>query len=225
MAEGQRTRRSARGKGRRAATAAGLAGLTAVSAHVADASFSGTQSQSASANAGSIAISTADGDNVQTYTLAATDFRPGYSVERLVNLTIGGSSDQNLTSLQFAVFDNCSGCVANAALEAAGGGLQLKIERCSQAWGTSPGTTTGSSPDRTYSCGGTLTTALSNTDIANIKYPAHGDLSSGSLLTQGSTNYFKLTWTLPSNASSGTQGASAILQVKFNAVGRNAKTV
>ena len=209
MASARAIRRKAQRVAARATGAVVLAAVTAATARFASAGFVGgaSTSQSSPTTAADMTISLSSPDASQVYNTAASDFSPGVTRERLVNVTLGGTIDAK--SLQFVVSNTCSGCSSSPLDTDATNGLQLKVERCSAAW-SAP---SGSSPDSTYTCSGTTSTVLASTGVGSIV--GVWQTVSNVLLTSGSVNYLKLSWTLPTAAASSMQGQTSILMVKF----------
>jgi spore coat-associated protein N len=193
-----------------------LVAFTAATARFASAGFVGaaTGVTSSSTTAADMTLALTSPDSLQVYNTTAADFSPGVTRERLIDVTIGGTSDPQ--SLTFALSDNCTGCVSSALDTDATNGLQVKIDRCSVAW-SAP---SGSSPDSTYTCSGTTTSALAQVAVGSIVGNGYQTLSNA-LLSNGNDNRLKLSWSLPTAASSAMQNLTSVIQVKFKSTQRN----
>lgn len=160
-------------------------------------SSSGTDSQTAASGTISLSMPAAGAGPppaaTNRLTINASSLRPGDSVYRAVDLSIGGSVDYKSLSLDTSASPNTSTLVTDAT-----NGLQLKIERCSTTW-----TESGSNPNFSYTCGGTTSTVLATRAIIGSK------LSLSNLaLTAGSTNHLVFTVSLPTAAPNAAQADS-----------------
>lgn len=140
--------------------------------------------------------------------VSASDMYPGMSVYRAFDL-------RNSGTVAFKSVALTSTATASSALDTdATNGLQITITRCSQAW-----TESGSSPDFTYSCAGTTTTALASR-AAIATSVALSNLG----LTGGTTNHLLLTMTLASTSPTSMQGLSSTISYSFTGTVRDASS-
>lgn len=87
-------------------------------------------------------------------------------------------------------------------------GLQMVIERCSQAW-------TESGPPYTYTCAGTTQSVVASRPVIG------SNLTLSNLdLSAGASNYLRVTLTLPSSAPNSLQNQSSVIQYDFTATQR-----
>jgi spore coat-associated protein N len=89
-------------------------------------------------------------------------------------------------------------------------GLQIAIDKCSQAW-------TESGPPYTYTCGGSTSSVLASRALIGSAI-ALANL----MLTAGSTDHLRVTVTLPSSADNTLQNKSSTIDYTFTGVQRNA---
>ena len=90
-------------------------------------------------------------------------------------------------------------------------GLQMVIDKCSQAW-------TESGPPYTYTCGGSTSTVLSSRAVIQSGVT----LNNLSSLTAGTTDHLRVTLTFPSGAGNTFQNKSSTLQYTFTGTQRAA---
>lgn len=87
-------------------------------------------------------------------------------------------------------------------------GLQMVIERCSQAW-------TESGPPYTYTCAGTTQSVVASRPVIG------SNLTLSNLdLSARASNYLRVTLTLPSSAPNSLQNQSSVIQYDFTATQR-----
>jgi spore coat-associated protein N len=87
-------------------------------------------------------------------------------------------------------------------------GLQIAIDKCSQAW-------TESGPPYTYTCGGSTSSVLASRALIGSAIAL-----SNLMLTAGSTDHLRVTVTLPSSADNTLQNKSSTIDYTFNGVQR-----
>ncbi|HEY8237143.1 MAG TPA: TasA family protein [Gaiellaceae bacterium] len=87
-------------------------------------------------------------------------------------------------------------------------GLQIAIDKCSQAW-------TESGPPYTYTCGGSTSSVLASRALIGSAIAL-----SNLTLTAGSTDHLRVTVTLPSSADNTLQNKSSTIDYTFNGVQR-----
>jgi spore coat-associated protein N len=132
-------------------------------------------------------------------TLGASEIAPGDTMQRAVNLTIGGTVD--MTAITLTTTAPTSSTLDTNATH----GLQLAIDRCSQAW-----TESGSSPAFTYTCGGTTSIVLASRAVIGSSIAL-----SNLLVTAGSTNHLRVTLTFPTTADDAYQGLTSAISYQF----------
>jgi spore coat-associated protein N len=193
-----RTRRTA---GRLAVLGGAVALATAASA----ASFTSASSVSQpSISTQALAIGIPAPGAANRLTLGALSVVPGDTMQRVVDLTNTASDD--FGSITLTTVATASSLLDTDAVN----GLQLTIDRCSQAW-----TESGVSPAFTYTCGGTTTSTLASRAVIGSNLAL-----SGLTLTAGSTNHLRLTLNLPLTAPNSLQGLSSAITYTFTAVQR-----
>jgi spore coat-associated protein N len=132
-------------------------------------------------------------------TLGASDIAPGDTMQRAVNLTVGGTVDMSAITLTTTA-PTTSALDTNATH-----GLQVAIDRCSQAW-----TESGSSPAFTYTCGGSTSFVLASRAVIGS-----GIALSNLAVSAGSTNYLRVTLTFPTTADDTYQGLTSAISYQF----------
>ncbi|HEV7187136.1 MAG TPA: TasA family protein [Blastococcus sp.] len=141
----------------------------------------------------------------QGFTVPATtsNFVPGDSLTRAVNLTNAGSSNFGSVSLGTTV-----ATPSNLTTDGTNG-LQLAVKKC-----TVPYTQGGTASAATYTCSGTETVLASGPAVANYT------LNNPASLTAGATDYLTFTLSLPTSADNTFQGKSAALSLTFTGTQR-----
>jgi hypothetical protein len=141
----------------------------------------------------------------QGFTVPATtsNFVPGDSLTRAVNLTNAGSSNFGSVSLLTSV-----ATPSNLTTDATNG-LQLAVKKC-----TVPYTQGGTASAATYACSGTETVLASGPAVSNYV------LNNPASLTAGATDYLTFTLSLPTSADNTFQGKSAALSLTFTGTQR-----
>jgi len=180
--------------------AAGLVGIGAY------ATFTGTSSASHGVSTGTLTLTMgAPGTPANRLTVNAVDVAPGDTIQRAVDLVVGGSIDAGSATL---------GTVASASslLDAdAVNGLQLTLDRCSQPW-------TEAEPEpgvHTYTCGGTVSAVLASVPVIVV------DTALANLdLAAGAVSHLRVTLGLPSSADNSFQGLASTIEYTFSAVQR-----
>jgi hypothetical protein len=90
-------------------------------------------------------------------------------------------------------------------------GLQMVIDKCSQAW-------TESGPPYTYTCGGTTSSVLASRPVIGSNL----SLSNLGSTTAGATDHLRVTLTLPSGAGNTLQNQSSTISYAFTGTQRAA---
>jgi Camelysin metallo-endopeptidase len=156
---------------------------------------------------GTLSINLAQPGGVVTIPAITTDFVPGDSMTRAVNLINDGGSALGSVSLTAQVTS-----VANVLTTDAMNGLQLAVKACSVAW-TQGGTPTAP----TYTCSGTERSVLS-TAVANAGSAV--PLTSPASLAAGGVDNLVFSISLPTSAGNTFQSKSATLSLTFTGVQR-----
>jgi spore coat-associated protein N len=184
------------------ALAASLAGLGAW------ATFTSTVSQSQTLASGTVTIALgATGAATNRLNIGASNLAAGDTVQRAVNLTNSGSI--SLASITLTTTASPSTALDTDATN----GLQMVIDKCSQAW-----TEGGSAPAYTYTCGGTTQTVVASRAVIGSGL----SLSNLGILSATGTDYLRVTLTLPSGAGNTLQNLSSTITYSFTATQRNA---
>lgn len=181
------------------AAAAGVAGMGTYGGF--------TASTSASAAVNSATVNLAGGAN-DRLNVAASGTIPGDSIQRAVTLVNNG--DQNLTGITLT-----TSATTSSILDTDGSnGLQMQIDSCPVAW-----TEAGTAPSFTYTCSsGTPTTVLSARRVVGVN-ALPGTLKS---LTAGSTDFLRVTMSVPASADNTFQGKNSSIKFSFDAAFRAA---
>ena len=179
-----------------AGTAAAVAGLGTF----------GTFTDSSTPIASTIASGTLSIDVTQQgFTVPATtsNFVPGDSLTRAVNLVNDGSSALGSVSLASTV------ATPSVLTTDTTNGLQLAVKSCSVAW-----TQGGTAQAPTYTCAGTERTLGSGPVVSNMI------LNNPASLVAGATDYLTFAVSLPAAADNTFQGKSAALSLTFTGTQR-----
>jgi hypothetical protein len=184
----------------------GSLGVLGAAAAVAGLGTFGTFTDSSTPIASTIASGTVDIDVTQQgFTVPATtsNFVPGDSLTRAVNLINKGSSDLGSVTLTSTV---ATPSVLTTDLT---NGLQLAVKSCSV-----PYTQAGSNTAATYTCSGTERLLASGPAVNTVT------LSSPASLVAGATDYLTFAISLPTSADNTFQGKSAALSLTFTGTQR-----
>jgi spore coat-associated protein N len=166
------------------------------------ANFSSSASASHTASSATITLSLGTtGAVTNRMTVNATNLVPGDVYYRSVDLINSGG--HNLTSINLTTSASPSSLLDTDATN----GLQMVWQRCSVAW-----TEAGSSPNFTYTCGGTTTPVLASRPVIGSALA----LSNLTATTAGNTDHLLLTMSFPSAADDTFQGLSSGLTFSFN---------
>jgi predicted ribosomally synthesized peptide with SipW-like signal peptide len=185
-----------------------IAGAASVGSLGTFASFTSSTTASNTVATGTVTIALgATGASTNRLTVNATDIAPGDTMQRSFDLTNSGSI--NLASVTLTTSASPSSLLDTDATN----GLQMVIERCSVAW-----TESGSSPAFTYTCGGSTSTVLASRAVIGSAI----SLSNLTTTTAGSTDYLRLTLTLPSAAGNTFQNISSSITYAFTGTQRTA---
>jgi hypothetical protein len=182
----------------------GSLGIVGAAAAVAGMGTFGTFTDStaplnASVNTGTLSITLTPANDTAALTMAATNFVPGDSLTRSVNLINDGSANFSGLNLTSTASDATKTSLLNTDLT---NGLKLSVKSCSTAW-TKPTATT-------YACSG-VTKQLVN----NVPAVGTASLPTPASLTAGNTDYLVVTLALPTSAGNQFQGLSSALSLTF----------
>ena len=181
-------------------TAASIAGLGTF------ATFTSSTSASHTVASGTVTIALgATGASTNRLNIGASAIAPGDTIQRSVDLTNSGSLD--LASVTLTTQATTSSLLDTDTTN----GLQMVIDKCSQAW-------TESGPPYTYACGGSTSTVLSSRPVIQSGVT----LSNLSSLTAGNTDHLRVTLTFPSGAGNSLQNQSSTIQYTFTGTQRTA---
>ncbi|HVL33393.1 MAG TPA: TasA family protein [Actinomycetota bacterium] len=171
------------------------------------ASFTSTTSASQNVGAGTVSVALGAPGAGNRIDVTASNIVPGDTMQRAFQLTNDGTVD--LASIALTTVATASSLLDTDATN----GLQMAIDRCSQAW-----TETGVSPAFVYTCGGSTSTVLASRAVIGSGLA----LSNLAATTAGSTDYLRLTLTFPVSADNTLQGLSSTVQFSFVAAQRAA---
>ena len=145
----------------------------------------------------------ATGASTNRLNVDATAIAPGDTIQRSVDLIDQGTI--NLASVTLTTAATTSSVLDTDATN----GLQMVIDKCSQAW-------TESGPPYTYTCGGSTSSVLSSRAVIQTGVT----LSNLSALTAGNTDHLRVTLTFPSGAGNSFQNKSSTIQYTFTGTQR-----
>jgi spore coat-associated protein N len=140
-----------------------------------------------------------------TVNIGASALAPGDTVQRSVDLTNSGSLD--LASVTLTTTAPTSSLLDTDATN----GLQMVIDKCSQAW-------TEAGPPYTYTCGGSTSTVLASRAVIGSNL----SLSNLGATTAGATDHLRVTLTLPAGADNSFQNKSSTISYAFTGTQRAA---
>lgn len=201
---GRRRRRSRAQK--LLATAAVLGATASIAGLGTFATFTSSTSASHTVSSGTVTIALgATGGSTNRLNVDATAIAPGDTIQRSVDLINQGTLD--LASVTLTTQATTSSTLDTDTTY----GLQMVIDKCSQAW-------TESGPPYTYTCGGSTSTVLSSRAVIQSGVT----LNNLSSLTAGTTDHLRVTLTFPSGAGNTFQNKSSTLQYTFTGTQRAA---
>jgi predicted ribosomally synthesized peptide with SipW-like signal peptide len=170
------------------------------------ATFTSSTSASHTVSSGTVTIALgAAGASTNRLNVDATAIAPGDTIQRSVDLIDQGTI--NLAAVTLTTSATTSSVLDTDATN----GLQMVIDKCSQAW-----TETG--PPYTYTCGGSTSSVLSSRAVIQTGVA----LSNLSSLTAGNTDHLRVTLTFPSGAGNSFQNKSSTIQYTFTGTQRAA---
>ena len=148
---------------------------------------------------GTLSIDLNPANDTGTLTMAATNFVPGDSLSRSVNLANNGTVNFSSLNLTATASDATKTSLLNTDQA---NGLKLSVKSCSTAW-TKPTSTT-------YACSGVTKELITNSPAVSSS-----TLPTPASLTAGNTDYLVVTLTLPTEAGNQFQGLSSALSLTF----------
>jgi len=170
------------------------------------ATWTSTTSQNQSISSGTVTIALgATGAATNRLNIGATALAPGDTIQRSVDLLNSGTLD--LASVTLTTTAPTSSLLDTDGTN----GLQMVIDKCSQAW-------TEAGPPYTYSCGGTTSSVLASRAVIGSTLA----LSNLGVTTAGATDHLRVTLTLPSGAPSTLQNQSSTISYAFTGTQRAA---
>jgi len=127
----------------------------------------------------------------------------GDTMQRAIDLSYSGT-------ISFGSATLTTNATSSSLLDTdATNGLQIAIDKCSQAW-------TESGPPYTYTCGGSTSTVLASRALIGSSIAL-----SNLTLTAGSTDHLRVTVSFPSAAGNTLQNQSSTISYTFTGVQRN----
>jgi len=181
------------------AAAASIAGLGTF------ATFTSSTSASQNVSSGTVTIALGAAGPANRLTVGASNIAPGDTIQRSVDLINSGSIDLSGITLT-------TSATASSLLDTdATNGLQMVIDRCSNAW-----TEGGVAPAYTYTCSGATSTVLASRAVVGSNLT----LSNLAALTNGVTDHLRVTLSFPSAAPNSFQNQSSTIQYTFTGTQR-----
>lgn len=172
------------------------------------ASFTSSTAATQTVDSGTVSITLGAVGAANRLTVGASGLVAGDTVQRAVNLINNGAGgSDNLSSITLTTTASPSSLLDSDATT----GLQMAVDKCSVAW-------TEAGPPYTYTCSGTTTSVLASRAVIGSNLT----LSNLSSLATGSTDYLRVTLTLPSSAPNTHQGLSSTITYTFTGTQRTA---
>ncbi len=132
----------------------------------------------------------------------ASPIAAGDTMQRAIDLSYSGT-------ISFGSATLTTSATSSSLLDTdATNGLQIAIDKCSQAW-------TESGPPYTYTCGGSTSSVLASRALIGSSIAL-----SSLTLAAGSTDHLRVTVTLPSSADNTLQNKSSTIDYNFTGVQR-----
>src|ERR1700675_1992501 len=192
--------RKFRSRGRKLLLTIAILGTTASIAGLGTfATFTSSTSASHTVASGTVTIALGStGASTNRLNVDATAIAPGDTIQRSVDLIDQGTL--NLASVTLSTTATTSSLLDTDATN----GLQMVIDKCSQAW-------TESGPPYTYTCGGSTSSVLASRAVigSNLTLSNLGSTSAGA------TDHLRVTLTLPSGAGNTLQNLSSTITYAF----------
>ncbi len=192
-------------RGKVLASAAVVAAAASVAGLGTFGSFTSTTSASTSVGSGTVEIALGANGVANRLNVAASGVVPGDTIQRAATLTNTGN--QNLADVTLTTSAAPSSLLDTDATN----GLQVKVEKCSNAW-----VEAGTAPAYTYTCTGTTSTVLAQRAVVG----ANLALNNLSATTAGATDNLRVTMTLPASAGNTFQGKSSVVSFAFTGTQR-----
>ena len=187
-------------------TIAVLGATASISGLATFATFTSATSASHTVSSGTVTIALgATGASTNRLNIGASAIAPGDTIQRSVDLTNSGSLD--LASVTLTTSASPSSLLDTDATN----GLQMVIDKCSQAW-------TESGPPYTYTCGGSTSSVLASRAVIGSSLA----LSNLGSTTAGGSDHLRVTLTLPSGAGNTFQNQSSTITYTFTGTQRTA---
>jgi hypothetical protein len=190
---------------RRFALSAALLGLAAglLAVQGTQAGFTARSSTGTVAlTAGAIDLAVPAAGSSNRLTVDASGIVPGDRIERIVDLTNGGTLDLSGVTLT-------TSAQPSSALDTdTADGLTVSVDRCSLPW-----TEAGTPPAYVYGCAGTTSVLLADRPVI-VAAAALPGLASTAI---GGTDHLRVVLTLPASAGNALQGLGSRLQFTFTA--------
>ena len=173
-------------------SAASIAGLGTF------ATFTSSTSTSHTIASGTLSLTTP----VSRLGTGASPIAAGDTMQRAIDLSYSGTISFGSVTLTMSA-------TSSSLLDTdATNGLQIAIDKCSQAW-------TESGPPYTYTCGGSTSSVLASRALIGSAIAL-----SNLTLTAGSTDHLRVTVNLPSSADNTLQNKSSTIDYTFTGVQR-----
>ena len=173
-------------------SAASIAGLGTF------ATFTSSTSTSHTIASGTLSLTTP----VSRLGTGASPIAAGDTMQRAIDLSYSGT-------ISFGSVTLTTSATSSSLLDTdATNGLQIAIDKCSQAW-------TESGPPYTYTCGGSSSSVLASRALIGSAIAL-----SNLTLTAGSTDHLRVTVNLPSSADNTLQNKSSTIDYTFTGVQR-----
>lgn len=168
------------------------------------ATFTSSTSASNSVATGTVVIALGStGASTNRLDIDASTVAAGDTIQRSFDLSNTGSLD--LSGVTLTSTASPSSLLDTDTTD----GLQMVIDKCSQAW------TESGSPPYTYTCGGSTSTVIASQPVIG------STISMSNLtLTSGSTDHLRLTLTLPGTAGNTFQNLSSTITYAFTGTQR-----
>jgi predicted ribosomally synthesized peptide with SipW-like signal peptide len=195
----------ARSIGKKAVLSAGLLALLAgVVGMGAFALFTDTQSVSQADTTGTVTLADISVNAANNrLSVGASNLAAGDTIQRTVNV-------KNTGTITLSTITLTTSATTSSVLDTdATNGLQMVIDKCSQAW-----TETGG-PPYTYTCGGSTNSVVASTPVL-VTNQSLANVS----LTGGADNFLRVTLSLASSAGTPLEGKSSTIQYSFTATQR-----
>ena len=162
------------------------------------ATFTSSTSTSHTIASGTLSLTTP----VSRLGTGASPIAAGDTMQRAIDLSYSGT-------ISFGSVTLTTSATSSSLLDTdATNGLQIAIDKCSQAW-------TESGPPYTYTCGGSTSSVLASRALIGSAIAL-----SSLTLTAGSTDHLRVTVTLPSSADNTLQNKSSTIDYTFTGVQR-----